>query len=68
MIIEFPRKDVISQEEMKPVCAVECHLDEMLEIIYQRLAAGAVIEPGTLTVNMRRRPIRAVSERGRRAG
>jgi hypothetical protein len=68
MLIEFPKKDVISQEELKPVSTVEGHLDEMLEVLYQRLAAGARIEPGALTVNMRRRPIRAVEEKERRVG
>ncbi len=68
MVIEFPKRDVISQEELAPVCAVEAQLDEILEILYRRIAAGAAIEPGALTVNMRRRPIRAVEEKERRVG
>lgn len=68
MVIEFPKRDVISQEELKPVCAVEAQLDEMLEILYQRLVAGAAVETGALTLNMRRRPIRAVQEDERRVG
>ena len=68
MVIEFPKRDIISQEELTPVCAVEAQLDEILEILYKRLAAGASIEPGALTVNMRRRPIRAVEEKERRVG
>ena len=68
VVIEFPKRDVISQEELKPVCAVEGQLDEMLEVLYRRFAAGARIEPGTLTLNMRRRPIRAVDEKERRVG
>lgn len=55
MPIEFPRKDVMSQEELKPGST-------------KRLAAGARIEPGALTVSMRRRPIRAVEAKERRAG
>ena len=63
MVIEFPKKDVISQEELRPIFAAEGQVDVMLEVVYKRHEAGAIIEHGPLKLNMRRRPIRAVEEK-----
>ena len=63
MVIEFPKKDVISQEELRPIFAAEGQVDVMLEVVYKRREAGATVEPGPLKLNMRRRPIRAVEQK-----
>lgn len=68
MVIGFPKRDIIGQEELAPVCAVEAQLDEILEILYKCLAAGASIEPGAFTGDMRRQPIQAVEENECRVG
>lgn len=68
MIIEFPKRDIITQADLEAIFAVEANFDVMLELVYRRIAAGAIIEPGALTMNMRNRPIRAVAEKERRAG
>ena len=68
MILKFPKRDVITQAELAVIAAIERNLDMVLEILYRRFRAGARIEPGPLTVNMRRRPIPVVGEQDRRAG
>lgn len=68
MIVEFPKLDVITQAELEVIAAIERNYDEALELLYQRYRAGARIESGALTVNMRRRPIPVVGEQGRRVG
>lgn len=68
MIVEFPKLDVITQAELEVIAAIERNYDEALELAYKRFRAGARIEQGALTINMRRRPIPAVGEQGRRVG
>jgi hypothetical protein len=68
VIIEFPKRDIITQADLEAIFAVEANFDVMLELAYRRIAAGATIEPGALTMNMRNRPFRAVAEQERRAG
>lgn len=68
MIIDFPKRDVITQAELAVIAAIERNFDRILELLYRRFRAGACIEPGPLTLNMRRRPIPAVGEQDRRVG
>jgi hypothetical protein len=68
VILKFPKRDVITQAELAVIAAIERHFDKVLELLYKRFRAGARIEPGPLTVNMRRRPIPVVGGQDRRAG
>lgn len=67
-LIEFPKKDIITQKELEPICLIETQLDLVLGELYQRREAGATIEDGPLTLRMRHRPARAIVADRHQAG